>query len=183
MTLASGVTLARLFLLAPMLFLLLRGQRGPALGLLALILAGDLVDGALARLRREVTELGKFLDPAVDKLIFLGIFAALVWVRELPWLAFISFGILQLGIFIGALLWLKKREDAPSARPLGKLASFVLSLGLLGAFARLPYSPWVVYGGIALGYLAGVDYLCALIRAMKAEALPDKAEIPAGEGR
>lgn len=180
-TLASGITLARLLFMPPILFLLLSDHRGIAFALLLIVLLGDLADGALARWRGEVTQLGKLLDPVVDKIIFIVIFASLVWMGDLPWGALISLVVLQLGVLIGALIWLKQRRDAPSARFLGKAASFMLSLGLLAALLQLPYDDVVVYAGIALAYLAGLDYLVTFLRAMK--SLSNKAGIQAGEGR
>lgn len=184
-TLASGITLARLLFLPAIIWLLLTGQRWIAFGVLLIVLGGDLVDGALARLRAEVTELGKLLDPLVDKIVFLALFAALVWMGDLPWLALALLAILQIGIVFGALVWLRRRRDAPSARLVGKIASFVLSLGLLAAFLHteleFPYYRELVYAGILLAYLAGVDYLLSYLRAMRAS--PNKAGIRAGEER
>jgi cardiolipin synthase len=186
MTLASGITLARLLLLPLMLLWLIEGERGRAFVLLLVILAGDFIDGTLARLRHEVTYLGKILDPVVDKLVFLGVFGALAWRGELSWAALAALAALQLGILVGALLWMRRRGEAPTARFLGKLASFILSIGLIAAFVQVPYAEWTVYGGIALGYAAGVDYLRRLIRVLR-EKLPESvppntAEIRAGEG-
>ena len=170
-TLATGITLARLALLPFTLYLLYRGDRETAFALLLLILLGDLVDGALARLRREVTAIGKALDPVVDKLVFLGIFAVLAVRGELsPW----ALGLLaavQLAILIGGLVWLRQGWEPPVARPLGKTASFVLSVGLIAAFVQLPLAEWVVYLGIGIGYLAGLDYLRILLRSLR-EGIP-----------
>ncbi len=186
MTLASGITLARLFLLPLMLLWLIEGERGRAFALLLVILAGDLIDGALARLRREVTNLGKILDPVVDKLVFLGVFGALAWLGELSWAALAALAVLQVGIFLGAVLWARRRRNVLAAHFLGKLASFVLSIGLIAAFVRVPYADWIVYGGIAVGYVSGIDYLIRLIRALRgatSESVPPStAEIRAGEG-
>ncbi len=187
-TLASGITLARVALLPVMLFFLLTDRRDVAFALLLAILAGDFLDGLLARLRREVTELGKRLDPVVDKLVFLSVFAALAWQGELPWVAFALLAALQIGVLLGGLLWLRYVQQAPQARLLGKVASLVISAGLIAAFLRVPLAEWIVYGGIALGYAAGVDYLLNFWRILSAKA-PSRsqpsstAEIQAEEGR
>ena len=182
-TLATGITLARLALLPLTLYLLYRGDRGTAFALLLLILLGDLADGALARRRREVTAFGKALDPVVDKLVFLGIFAVLAAKGELsPW-ALGLLAAIQLAILVGGIVWLRQGWEPPAARPLGKAASLVLSVGLIAAFAQLPLAEWGVYAGIALGYLAGLDYLRVLIRSLRAgEPLTDvPAPTPAPE--
>ena len=181
LTLANGITLARLLFVPPMLFLLWKGYRAAAFGLLLPVLAGDLVDGALARLRSEVTELGKLLDPVVDKIVFLAVLGALVWMGDLPWVTLILLAVLQLGIALGAVLWFRQRRDAPWARLSGKIASFVLALGLLATFLHISYYDLIVYAGIALTYIAGFDYLLNFLRAMKSPS--DKAGIRAEERR
>jgi phosphatidylglycerophosphate synthase len=177
-TLASGITLGRLLFVPLLLFFLLQGERLIAFGLLLLVLLGDLVDGALARLRREVTDLGKLLDPVVDKVVFIAVFVALVWIGDLSWIALLFLAVLQIGMVIGVLLWLKRRRAAPSARPWGKSASFVLSMGLLAALLGLPYYEWVTYGGVVLAYGAGLDYLFTFLRAAREEA-----QTPLGQER
>jgi phosphatidylglycerophosphate synthase len=186
-TLASGITLVRLALLPPIVLLLIDGRRWPAFALLLVVLLGDLADGALARMRGEVSELGKLLDPIVDKLVFLVVFAALVWVGDLHWWTLGLLGGLYLGILIGGLFWLKGRGDPPPARPLGKWSSFAISLGVLATLLKLPLYHWLVYGGLALAYLAGVDYLINMLRVMRgdsrARAPRGRAGIPLEEER
>ncbi len=179
-TLATGITVARLGLLPPVIFLFVGGWRLLAFVVLLVVLLLDLADGALARSRREVTELGRILDPLVDKLVFLTLFALLVWVGELPWPPLVLLALLQGGIVVGGLFWWRLRRDAPPPRLLGKVASFGLSLGLLSAFLLIPHYTEIVYGGVALAYLAGLDYLFNFLRALR--SLPCKAGKERGEG-
>lgn len=64
------VTLFRAFLAIPVFALLLAGFKTAAIAIY--IVAGilDYFDGALARGRNSVTDLGKFLDPIADKVFF-----------------------------------------------------------------------------------------------------------------
>jgi cardiolipin synthase (CMP-forming) len=96
LTLPNVITLARLACLPVFLWLLFdRENRAAAAALLAVLGITDWVDGYLARHLGQVSELGKVLDPVVDRLLFLvgagGIlvdgsvptwFAVIVLVRE-----------------------------------------------------------------------------------------------------
>lgn len=163
MTLANIITSARLVLIPGIITLLLRGATMAAFALFLLSLISDLADGALARARREITEMGKLLDPLADKLLTAGLLAAFASRGRLSWLAFALMAIQQLGLLGGTIL-LARRGTLPGAKFLGKAAAAVISLGLALAFLAVPGYWGIIYLGIALSYLAGIDYL-RLIRA------------------
>ena len=84
------LTLARLALLPVVLWLLWPEHITPLNGFwasIAYIMAGilDIADGALARRTNQVTVLGKFLDPLVDKLFYLVTLIALLQLPG-PWI-------------------------------------------------------------------------------------------------
>ncbi len=87
-TLATKVTLTRL-LLVPVILLLMamRTPTGLFYAEMVFIIASltDWLDGYLARTRNEVTNLGKFLDQIVDKLLIVPIMIAFVALGELVW--------------------------------------------------------------------------------------------------
>ena len=161
MTLANVITLVRLCLIPLLIAELLLTQREIALGLLAAILVGDLADGALARWRKEITALGKMLDPLVDKLLFASLLATLAWQGVLPWLVFGLLAFQQLVLLCGALVLRMQDAPIPAARPSGKSASAVLSLGaavmLWGGDAEF-FGLSLLYAGVGLSYLAAIDY-------------------------
>jgi CDP-diacylglycerol--glycerol-3-phosphate 3-phosphatidyltransferase len=87
MNLPTWITVSRL-LAVP---LLLYGLRTPTIEgrwfmlVVFLVAAGtDWVDGYLARKLNQVTELGKFLDPLVDKLLVLAPLLALIELGQVP---------------------------------------------------------------------------------------------------
>ena len=96
MNLPTWITVSRLLGLPFILYLLhypsVEG-RWISLGIFLVAASTDWVDGYLARKLDQVTELGKFLDPLVDKLLVLGPFLALVELGQVPaWGIFLILG-------------------------------------------------------------------------------------------
>jgi CDP-diacylglycerol--glycerol-3-phosphate 3-phosphatidyltransferase len=87
MTLSTWITFSRL-LGVPFLLYALHDPtptlRWSALGVFLVAALTDWLDGYLARKLDQVTELGKFLDPLVDKLLVFAPFLCLVELGQLP---------------------------------------------------------------------------------------------------
>ena len=167
LTLANQLTILRLLLIpvvgvslsAPFAY---HDQVGA--GLYAAAAATDTLDGHIARSRKQVTELGKFLDPLADKLLVLAVLAILVgrsvisaWVfivvlaRELLITGLRSVAANQ-GVVIGASPWGKS-----------KTATQNLMIGLL--MLEQPYpvlrdpAQVMVFVAVVATVLSGLDYL------------------------
>lgn len=87
MNLPNSITVSRLLALPFLLYLLHNPtpqDRWISAAIFLLAASTDWVDGYLARKLNQVTELGKFLDPLVDKLLVLGPFLALVELGQIP---------------------------------------------------------------------------------------------------
>jgi cardiolipin synthase len=159
MTLANIITLARLGLVPVIIALLLGGATVAAFILFLIFLLGDLADGALARARRETTALGEFLDPLADKLLAAGLLATFAALGRLSWLGFALLTIPQLALLVGTVSLTRRRVKLFAAKAWGKAAATALSLGLALAFFAVPGYWELIYLGILLSYLAGLDYL------------------------
>jgi cardiolipin synthase len=86
--LPNAISLLRIALVAPILFLLLDGQYGWALLLFCVAGFSDGLDGYLAMRFDWRTRLGGLLDPAADKLLVTSLFVTLAWIGLIPaWLA------------------------------------------------------------------------------------------------
>ncbi len=96
MTLPTWITVSRLLGLPFILYLLHHPspqERWISLGIFLVAALTDWVDGYLARKLNQVTELGKFLDPLVDKLLVLAPLLALIELGQIPaWGVFLVLG-------------------------------------------------------------------------------------------
>jgi len=161
MSLANWITIGRGLLIAPTLILLLSGNRTGALVLFLTACAGDVLDGLVARARKEITTWGKVLDPTVDKALYLSVLASLTVRGDLPTLALALFLIPQVGLGIGALILHLRARKVQGARIPGKAASVLAFLAIAFLIAGWPGRIPLIYGAIALTYIAGADYLFA----------------------
>jgi len=96
MNIPNSITLSRLLGIPFLLYLLYSptdSHRYLALGIFVVTAATDWLDGYLARKLNQITELGKFLDPLVDKLLVIAPLLALVELHQVPaWGVFLIIG-------------------------------------------------------------------------------------------
>lgn len=78
------ICVARIVLVAPIVWSLLEGRYALALGLIVLAGMSDALDGYLARTFDWRTRLGGLLDPAADKLLMFASFVTLTWIGLVP---------------------------------------------------------------------------------------------------
>jgi CDP-diacylglycerol---glycerol-3-phosphate 3-phosphatidyltransferase len=170
MTFASWITVSRLFAVPILLYGLhgsANGERMPSeslrwVCLAAFLLAAgtDWLDGYVARRFNQVTDLGKILDPLVDKLLVFAPLLCLVELHEIPaWSVFlillreltISGWRVQQTQISGANLWGK-------AKTVSQIAAIAL---LIAPFPPLGHTLGLVTYGIAvsLTLISGGIYL------------------------
>jgi CDP-diacylglycerol--glycerol-3-phosphate 3-phosphatidyltransferase len=167
MNLPNALTTARL-LAIPLLMVLLLGNMPyhdqlAAAAFLAASLT-DTLDGNLARRRGEVTELGKFLDPLVDKLFILAVLVVLVAQGQLaPWIVIV---ILGRELMITVLRSVSAAQGhVIAATPWGKTKAVVQDAAVLLLILQRPYPVLDLPARVAVGaavvftVLSGLDYL------------------------
>ncbi|MCA9683780.1 MAG: CDP-diacylglycerol--glycerol-3-phosphate 3-phosphatidyltransferase [Myxococcales bacterium] len=145
LNLPNLITIGRIFMIPPVLFLV--DKADPFKGVLAMALflsAGglDLLDGWLARRRNLVTFFGKFADPLADKIM---VMALLVYLtaegRVPPWLIVILLG---REFYISGLRMLALNEGVEiSADAGGKAKTSFQVIGISMVLIYFPYhAPW-----------------------------------------
>lgn len=96
MNLPNSITMVRIFLVPVFLLLVLVKIRYGALlaaAVFALAAFTDGLDGYLARRNKQITDLGKILDPLADKLLVSAALIALVEMHKLPsWIVVLILG-------------------------------------------------------------------------------------------
>jgi CDP-diacylglycerol---glycerol-3-phosphate 3-phosphatidyltransferase len=154
---ANLLTLARLLMLpAAIRYMRQPDGRWRALGVFAIAMLTDALDGPVARLRQEVSPLGKVLDPLADKIMIDTVAIALTQTREFP--AWVT-GLLlarDLGIVLGALLVYRRHAEVTVAHPAGKATTLALTGVMLLYAADGPRS-----GRPAL-YVASVPFVLSM---------------------
>ncbi|AFZ48980.1 CDP-diacylglycerol--glycerol-3-phosphate 3-phosphatidyltransferase [Dactylococcopsis salina] len=149
--LPTQITLSRL-LGIPFIFYFLSQSsptsQGIGLGIFLLVAATDWLDGYLARKLDQVTDLGKFLDPLVDKLL---IFAPLLVLVE--WGTIPAWGVfLILGREIAIAGWRVNPnlagEKLPSANQLGKVKTVLQIVAIAVLIAPIDNNNWLIFSQI-----------------------------------
>lgn len=142
-----------------------------SLALFIAIMASDGIDGAIARRRGLITNLGKLLDPIADKALLGAALITLSVLGQLNWLATAVILLRELGITVYRLLVLNKRVVAASAG--GKFKTILQSITVGYLISPIPqFAAWLELLGQALVWLtvaitiySGVQYLLAAWRA------------------
>lgn len=175
---ANLITVARIVLVPVFIWILvayphpLDQHRWLAVLFFVLSAATDGVDGAVARKRGEVTNLGKILDPIADKLLIGGALVTLSALGQLQWWFTIVILVREIGITVYRFVVIRKRVVAASGG--GKLKTVLQSI--LVGFLLAPHSGWVpweilfplimvlMYVTLVVTIWTGVDYLIAAVK-------------------
>lgn len=180
MNLPNKITLARIFLVpVVMLFLLVRFDFGvltigtfkitysEIIATLIFILAAstDGLDGYIARKKKLVTNLGKFLDPLADKLLISAVLISLVEMQRLDaWVAIII--ISREFAVTGLRLVAVAEGQIIAASNWGKLKTVIQIIAVCSlminnfpfSYIGLPFSTIAVWAAVIITLFSGIDY-------------------------
>ena len=125
------LTLLRLFIIPFLVLAILDGRHGLAFALFVLAGFSDGLDGMAARITKQYTQLGLYLDPIADKLLLSTLFVVLTHMNLVPRYVTVLVFSRDLGILLIATLLFATgtlRDFRPSL--LGKFNTLVQILGL-----------------------------------------------------
>lgn len=160
---ANILSILRILLTIPTLFFLFEGKRLVALVFFLVAAGTDVLDGYMARKLKQVSKLGKFLDPLADRILMISIFIAFFIRREMP-----AWGLLVLvrdalvtlkAFFILARYGKKFLERIPSPTSLGKTATFLQALTAIFLFIHLPFQNYLILVTAGISFLTGLSYI------------------------
>ena len=148
MNIPNSITLIRIILVPVMLYFLIEGKELLALLIFIIAAISDGLDGFMAKVLKQQTRLGAFLDPIADKLLLSTAFIALAVSGLAPsWLAIMVVSrdlLIMTGI--GILAW---DTDFPAIQPTvdGKVTTFlqIITIGFLLSHNYMELYQWIYF--------------------------------------
>lgn len=179
--LPNTITLVRILLVPIVVWLLIEAAQGPAADTawkrwlatagFVLAIATDGLDGAIARRRGMITNLGKILDPIADKALIGASLITLSLLGDLPWLATGLIVGRELAITVFRLIMVSERVIGASWA--GKLKTILqaVTISVYLAPLELLLGDWVLIAAsvmlwvtVAVTLLSGIQYLFSALR-------------------
>ena len=171
-TLPTWVTLSRL-IAVPIIFGLFLWQDSELTRLISLsvfIIAAitDWLDGYLARKLNQITELGKFLDPLVDKVLTIALFLLFIELGQVPaWAVFLIITReLLITAWRGAPSASSQEPASETSKPQiiganfwGKAKTVMQIVAIAALLIKIPYAIAFFWIAVALTLISGILYI------------------------
>lgn len=166
-TLPTWVTLSRLIAI-PIIFGLFIWQDSELTRLIALTVfliaaVTDWLDGYLARKLNQITELGKFLDPLVDKVLTIALFLLFIELGQVP--AWAVFVIITRELLITAWRGAPSSASDAGTSPIiaanlwGKAKTVMQIVAIAALLVKIPYAIAFFWIAVALTLISGILYV------------------------
>lgn len=190
LTLANQLTFLRLVAVPFFILSVLNARFDLALGIFVAAALTDLLDGLIARLFRQRTALGAYLDPAADKILLVAAFILLTqypsMFRGIPmtnripvWLTVLMISRDVFIVTVALMLYLAYGHTRFRPSVWGKVTTFVeaVTIGLFLLFNHLETRHPVLRGAVLTALLcivgSGLHYLWGTVRKVRAEGLDE----------
>ncbi|MFO7845093.1 MAG: CDP-alcohol phosphatidyltransferase family protein [Balneolaceae bacterium] len=136
-TWSNLISFSRVLVTIPIIYIHYQNNKEVNQLVLMLIAYGalsDYLDGLVARLRNEISELGKMLDPVADKVMAFLLFFYTVWLGWIPLWFFLIGVVRDLMIMLGSWYIKKERGKVAMSTLSGKISVNVLALYWMSVF-------------------------------------------------
>lgn len=124
----NAITILRFILTPVVLWFLYQEKYAVGTPLFLLVACTDALDGALARVRKQVTDWGTFYDPLADKILISSVVLLIVAKHMNPIFATMIIGIEVFIVVMG--IWRKRRGKVTCANIFGKTKMFLQVAGV-----------------------------------------------------
>ncbi len=174
-TIPNFISFFRLLLTIPVGIFLWREDYLALALVIALGIASDFLDGILARRLRQISDLGKMLDPLADKLA-IGLTAIILYLKnQMPlWLVILIVG-RDIAILIGGLFYAKKFNQVVPSNVIGKITANVLAITLVSYIFQIKHlMQFFSILAVIFVVISSISYLIRLINHLQGK----KALIP-----
>lgn len=142
-TASNVISILRAFMVVPILYFLSEGQGNVALIFIAIAIASDALDGWLARISNEITDIGKVLDPVADKVVIFGVMLFLLFKEQMPRFYFLILVGRDLILALIGIYLLNNRKVTHQANRLGKIAVVFTAATILAFIYPQVVGGWV----------------------------------------
>lgn len=129
------VTIIRLLCIPFLIFLIVQKNYAASLLVFLFVAITDLLDGALARLRKQTSKFGAVMDPVADKLLIGAVVVVLVFRYMNPAIGFFLI-LLEVIVIVMGIVWLSMGWFAP-ANNWGKIKMLLQVIATLLLFIAL----------------------------------------------
>jgi len=169
-TWSNLISLSRIFIAFPVIFLHYTNGKRPTWGIAVLLfycVISDYLDGYIARRKNQISEWGKILDPIADKVAAFFLFAYAVWVGLIPLWFFTIELTRDLLILAGSMYIQQRHGKVAMAVMSGKWSVNALAAYWLCAFLGphvLPPQFFFMGCSLTLMVLSFVDYIQRFIQ-------------------
>lgn len=125
----------------------------------------DALDGYIARKKKQVTKLGKLIDPLADKLLISAALIFLIGRGVPPWMAFIIIAreFAVTGLRLSAQ---SKNITIPSSK-WGKTKTISQIVAIVAVIINFPFNWWFMLIAVILTLTSGIDYFIKTRRFLK----------------
>jgi CDP-diacylglycerol--glycerol-3-phosphate 3-phosphatidyltransferase len=159
------ISIIRGILAFPLAFSILNNYQITMIVLISLILLSDYLDGYLARLFDNTSEMGKILDPVADKICIALVAIVLLKQGKIP-IYFLVIAVLRdLLIIIGGIYAKRKLNFVIPSNILGKITANILALYFIGLVYNFQY--FDLYGHFIVTLFLIISFIVYLKRFIK----------------
>lgn len=169
-TIPNVLSFARLVLLAPIVWLLMEEKRLPALVLMVLGALSDSLDGYIARRWNQCSDLGRVMDPFIDKVSVLTVMAVLVFhpAYGFPLWVFLFLLVRELAVLLFGFVVIRKESRVLESARSGKNSALAVALAVLLFVLGIQPLGWVLLMvGLGLTVYSSWMYLLRFLNRTK----------------